>query len=160
MSSGRRADEGGGAKSEGGKFFPVRPRLSALRFQKGFTLLEALAAVAILGIGIVATTASFGNLIRNEDRSRMTEKMQGLAEAKLAELQALGTATTSTDGNFTDDGEPDYTWSLESGTSGITNLDSATITVTHTNGGETAKVYTLIYVPPTTSTTAGGTAAP
>jgi prepilin-type N-terminal cleavage/methylation domain-containing protein len=136
------------------------PRLPRLRPRAGFTLLEALAAVALLGIGIVATTSSFGALIRNEDRARMTEKMQGLAEAKLAELQALGTATTSANGDFTEEGEPDYTWSLEANTSGVTDLDAVKITVTHENGGETAKIDTLVYVPPQTSTTAGGTPAP
>lgn len=130
-------------------------RLRKLR--SGFTLLEALAAVALLGVGIVGSVSAFGTVIQTEDRARQREHMQRLAEDKLAELMATGQATTSSNGDFQDQNEPNYTWRLEVNTSGITDLNSVTLTVERSNNNDKARLDTLVYVPPTTSTTAGST---
>lgn len=130
------------------------------RNRRGFTLLEAMAAVVLLGIGIVGAMGAFATVTRTESSARQKERMQQLASAKLAELVATGQATTSTNGDYADEQEPDYTWSLEIGTSGITDLNTATITVTRSGTSEKAKLDTLLYAPPeTTTTTAGSTTA-
>ena len=73
------------------------------RRRRGFTLLEALAAVVLLGIGIVAAMGANAQIIHNEDRARSIERMQRLAQEKLAELVATGQATVSTSGDFSDE---------------------------------------------------------
>ena len=115
-----------------------------------------MAAVVLLGIGIVAAMGSFSTLTRSEDRARQTEIMQRLAQAKLAELVATGQATTSTNGDFSDQNETDYTWEIEVNTSGITDLNAVTLTVKRTSTSDQTKLHTLIYVPPAT-TTSGAT---
>lgn len=122
------------------------------RVRRGFTLLEAMAAVVLLGIGIVGSLASFSTMIRTEDRVRETERMQRLAQDKLSELIATGQASTSTDGDFTDRNIEGYTWSLESNASGITDLDSVTLTVSKEGATQKAVLDTLVYVPPVGTT--------
>lgn len=87
---------------------------------------------------------------------RETEKMQRMAQDKLSELVATGEATTPADGDFSDRSQEGYTWSLESGTSGIANLDTVALTVTNAATKRTARMDTVVYVPPVT-TTAGAT---
>ncbi len=135
---------------------PNRARGMIHARRRGFTLLEAMAAVVLLGIGIVGAVGGFSTIIKTEDRARQTEHMQRLAQEKLAELVATGQAATSTNGDFNDQNEPDYTWRLEVNTSGITDLDSVTLTVERTNSTDKTRLDTLLYVPPQT-TTSGGT---
>lgn len=130
------------------------------RLSSGFTLLEALAAVTLLGIGIVGAMTANSQIIRTEDRARQTERLQRLAQGKLAELIATGQAATSTSGDFMDQNIQDVTWNLESNTTGITDLDSVRLTVQGPGGdNDKYQLDTLLYVPPTTttSTTTTGT---
>lgn len=132
--------------------------MNSARRRKGFTLIEAMVGVVLLGIGIVSALAAFGSMTNVENSARQTEKMQRMAQAKLAELVATGQADTSTNGDFSDQNEPTYTWTLETGTSGITDLNSVSLTVEHTGAvGQKTRLDTLVYVPPVT-TTVGGTA--
>ena len=125
------------------------------RRSRGFTLLESLAAVVLLGIGIVGAMGAFSSVTRTEDRVRQKEYMQRIAQAKLSELVATGEATTSTNGDFSDQNETDYTWELEVNTSGITDLDAVTLTVKRTSTSDQARLDTLLYVPPETTTSTG-----
>jgi len=128
------------------------------RSRRGFTLIEALAAVVILGIGIVAAMTAFGSLTQSEANARQTEKMVRMAQDKLAELVATGQATQSANGDFTDQNEPDYTWDLQVNTSDITDLSSVSISVNQANSSRgPVKLDTMIYVPPQTTTGTGGT---
>lgn len=125
---------------------------------RGFTLIEAMAAVVLLGIGIVGSLTAFSSVIRTEGGIQDTERMQRMAQAKLAELVATGDAATSTDGDFSDEGEPDLTWKLEVNTSGITDLNAVTLTVSRGDSASStkARVDTLVYAPPAATTTATG----
>lgn len=131
---------------------------SARARKRGFTLIEAMAAVVILGVGIVAAMSGFSTLAKSEFNARQTEKMVRLGQDKLAELVATGQATQSSNGDFTDQNEPDYTWDLQVNTSDITDLNSVTISVNQANSSRAAvKIDTMLYVPPTTTTGTGGT---
>ena len=134
-------------------------------FLKGFSLIEALAAVTILGVGIAAVVSGLGAVTRAESRMRKIELMTRLAQHKFDELVATSssmTAGAAQSGDFSDQNLPDYAWNCEITDTGITNLEAVTIKVTLTKDTSTsspmAKVSTLLYVPPasTTSTTGGG----
>lgn len=134
----------------------VRP-LPARSRRRGFTLIEAMAAVALLGIGIAGAMGAIGSMTRTESQARLSEHLYTLAQEKLAELQATGQATTSSNGTFEDQNEPDSTWTLDVNTSGITDLDAITLTVETKGSPVKVKLDTLLYVPPQSSNTAGGT---
>ncbi len=127
------------------------------RSHRGFTLIEAMAAVVLLGIGIVGAMGANAQVIQNESRARQTERLQSLARQKLAELVATGQATTSTNGDFTDQQEPNVTWNLEVNTSGITNLNAVTLTVQKAGTTGEYRLDTLVYVAPLTTTTGAAT---
>lgn len=125
--------------------------------KRGFTLIEAMAAVVLLGIGIVGAMGANAQIIQNETRARRSERLQSLGRAKLAELVATGQAAISSNGDFTDQQEPTVTWSLEVGTSGITDLNTLKLTVQESGASNPIRLDTLQYVPPQTTTTSTGT---
>ena len=125
------------------------------RRTSGFTLIEALAAVVLLAIGIAGAMGAIATITRNESAARETERMQALAQAKLAELVATGEAATATSGDFADDGQPDVTWTLENGSSGITDLNTVSLTVEAKGSNRQTRLDTLVYTPPATTATTG-----
>jgi type II secretory pathway pseudopilin PulG len=137
------------------------------RVRLGFSLIEALAAVTILGVGIVAVLDGLGAMSKVESRMKRIEEMTRLAQHKYDELVATSTTMTSgssQSGDFTDENNTDYLWSCDIEDTGVTNLEAVTVTVTLANDNSATapkgKVSTLLYVPATstTSTTAGGAA--
>ncbi len=159
MSSARRAVKHRGSRLAARGSTPLtanhEPRTTN-HARKGFTLIEALAGVVLLGIGIVGATTAIGTMIRTEDMMRQKEKMSRLAHDKLSELVATGQAATSSDGDFSEQNETGYTWSLESNPSGIANLDAITLTVKREGFEDEARLDSLVYVPPETATTGTG----
>jgi len=133
------------------------------RTRRGFSLIEALASVTILGLGIAATVGGLGAVARTESRTKQIESMTRLAQHKFDELVAtstsLGSASTQT-GDFTDQNNNDYVWSAQVEDSGVTNLEALTVTVTPANNsdskGPTGVVTGLIYIAPATTTTTTG----
>jgi len=126
--------------------------------KRGFTLIEALVAAVIVGIGVVGAMSGFAVITRTEVRLHESELMQRLAHAKLDELIATGQATQSgQSGDFSEQNLTGYTWSLSTQSTAVTNLNGITVTVTKGDGQDAATVTstTLLYVPPTTAT--GGT---
>ena len=128
---------------------------------KGFTLVEVMASVVLLGVGIVSVISAYSAIARSEDRAREVEIMHRLAIAKYDEMRAItDTFAGSESGDFTEEGSPDYVWELAVDPTGIENLDAITITVEHRGrGGErdlSSKVSGLVFQQPQDET--GGTA--
>jgi Tfp pilus assembly protein PilV len=96
---------------------------AARRARAAFTLIEALVAVALTAIGVVAVMGGMGALTRVEK-----ERMQRLAIDKYHELSATGDRTTS-NGDFSDRNETRYVWTAAVEPTGVENLDQLTVTV-------------------------------
>lgn len=60
--------------------------------RRGFTLLEAVVALAILGVAVVAVLGAFAGDLRATERVRRTLVAEVLAEQRLATLRLLGAA--------------------------------------------------------------------
>jgi prepilin-type N-terminal cleavage/methylation domain-containing protein len=86
---------------------------------QGFSLLEAVVALAIVGLAAVASLAALGQELRSAERVRRALESNALAEERLARLRLLQReelsplADSLRDGRF---GPPfaDYTWHLAS----------------------------------------------
>src|SRR5665213_947522 len=72
----------------------------------GFSLIEALASITILGIGIAAVMNGLGAVAKTESRVKRIEAMTRLAQHKFDELVATSTSLSSAstqNGDFTDE---------------------------------------------------------
>ena len=96
-----------------------------------------MVATVLLGVGIAMGFGALGAMTRTELRVRQVEKMNLLAVQKLNEVLAYGKVEgQQTEGSFSDYGEPDYKWTLETGASGTDNVSTVRITV-QTNENKT-----------------------
>jgi PKD repeat protein/Tfp pilus assembly protein PilV len=76
-------------------------RIPWVRRERGFTLLEALLAIAVLGFGFVTTMAFHGDLLGSAGENRIRSTAMSLAEARLEALRAQPFDTLSA-GTFED----------------------------------------------------------
>jgi type II secretion system protein I len=130
----------------------ARNRLSGHPLRRGFTLVEALVAVAILTIGIVGAMGALGAMTRTEADARERETMQVLAAEKLEELLATGDAQNAmASGDFSDRQEDRYTWEADVQPTGVENLSALTVTVTKRRDQDnTYSIDGLMFVAPQT----------
>ncbi len=118
------------------------------RGPRGFTLMEVLAAVVIVGIGIAAVMGGFGALTQTQRRIIERETIERLAQTKVKELAATREYESSTEGDFSGEGLPDYTWTAATQESGVENLQHLNVTVTFGSSDLTATADTLVFTPP------------
>ena len=125
------------------------------RLVKAFTVMEALAAAVLVGVGVTAGMSAIGSMSQTEIRMRESEKLSRLAHSKLEEIMALGNATnTDTDGNFEEYGEPNYEFTVEVQPSGIDSLDTILVTATKSNSdtsSQEGRASGLLFTPPETT---------
>jgi prepilin-type N-terminal cleavage/methylation domain-containing protein len=108
---------------------------------RGFTLLEVLAAVAILGFGLATLYAGYYNSARIEAKEAEGSLALILARGKLAEAEAG--ALSGTAGDF--ESATGYAWQLTKEPLPDGGLARLTITVTWGEGNRRAvEVWTLV----------------
>jgi prepilin-type N-terminal cleavage/methylation domain-containing protein len=128
--------------------------------KRGFTLIEALVAVAIASTGIVAALGGLSSLNAAEVRLLDKEQMNRLAFEKYDELVATQ-SFSSTNGDFTDRNENRFNWNSTVSTTGVDNLSVLTVTVSPVDNSDLQEtVNGLVFQPPQTTTTAAGAAGP
>jgi prepilin-type N-terminal cleavage/methylation domain-containing protein len=66
--------------------------LRILRNERGFSLVEALVAVALLGIGIIAVAGTTGKIMDSNDDSRKSSIAMTLAQDKIEYFKGVGQA--------------------------------------------------------------------
>ncbi len=106
-----------------------------------------LVVIAIVGVmqGMRALGAA-------DVKAQHADLIQRLAREKLDELRATEDPNAlDTKGDFTEQGHPEITWTLDSQPSGATNVNQLQITATEDNYSQTLTV--LMYVPPTAGST-------
>ncbi len=121
----------------------------------GFSLLEVLVAITLVGIGVAGSMGAMSSISKNQVRVIETERMERLAADKLAELISTGEAFNG-DGSGSFDGgrdTQDMTWKSLDEPTGTENLDVITITVT--KGDREVSVSTLRYRAPANTGTTG-----
>jgi len=125
----------------------------------GFTLIEVLATLVLLGIILPVAMRGISNGLLAASNARHMAEAASLAETKLQEL-TLGTTTmsTGTQGDFSPD-HPDYKWTCETAPRDY-GMSEIALHVTWQERGKD-KTFTLstLYLPPDTtgtSSTTGG----
>jgi len=121
-----------------------------------FTLIEAVVATALLGIGVSAAVGALAQLTRAEATLNDRVALHRLAQERLDEFLATSDSdATNLDGGFEDRGRPTWSWSAEVVPTGVENLEEVTVTATDAFGA-TVTARTARYRPPTTSNTGTG----
>lgn len=99
-----------------------------LSFRRGFTLVEALVAVVLAGVGVAATLNGIAALTQAQARATEKERMVRLALSMYDELVATGDVT-NIGGVFDDPGASRFVWEASTEPAGVENLTILTVTV-------------------------------
>lgn len=95
----------------------------------GFTLLEAIVAVAIMGIGLVAVMEAYSASMRLSLQDEYLTTATFLASGKMDEVLKEPYVTPGADeGDFGDE-FADFTWTVDTADSQIEGLETITVTV-------------------------------
>jgi type II secretory pathway pseudopilin PulG len=96
----------------------------------GFTLLEAIVSVAVMGIGQVAVLEAYGAAMRLSLQDENLTTATFLARGKMEEVLKERYLTAGTDkGDFGEEFEG-FTWTAEIADSPVEGLETITVTVT------------------------------
>jgi len=105
----------------------MRSRRAARR--QGFTLLEVIVSLAIMGVGLVAVLEAFSAGLRLSLQDEFLTTATFLAAGKMEEVMKETYITPGTDeGDFGDE-FPDFTWTVEITDSQIEELELVTVVV-------------------------------
>ena len=123
--------------------------------QSGFTLIEALVTIVLVGIGVVGAFGGMRAIGQAQARADTANLLQRLAVDALNQLsEVTDPSTAATSGDFSSEGHPEISWKLDVQQANAQNLDQ--VTVTATLGNASQAVSGLIYVAPTTTTGSTG----
>lgn len=97
---------------------------------RGFTLIEAIASIALVGIGIASCMAGLAAMAKNDRLIVERETLQRLATQKYDEVISTGLIDSAElSGDFSDQGQEKYEWAAAVEPSGEENLEILTVTV-------------------------------
>jgi len=95
------------------------PRVAGAREDSGFTLLEVMVSLAILGFALLSVSEIVSGALRSQVLARDLEVATLLARGKMAELTekyeriGFGLGGDSEDGTFEDEGHPAFKWAAK-----------------------------------------------
>ncbi len=114
--------------------------------RRGFSLLEVLLSIAILGGAMVVISQAFFLGYRSAVKTRFTSEANMLADAKMAELAAGVLPLESSAGGF--ENFPDWQYTIQVQSSLQPGLLMSTVTVTRNNSSDvTASVSLVRFIP-------------
>lgn len=138
------------------------PRGRRRRRQRGLTLIEVMATVVLMGVVLPVAMEGLSYCVAAAGAARQRDEAAGLAEAKMAEIIAVGDwqYQSSFAGNFGEE-YPEYRWEaqvLNTPDAELDTLRELTVRVTWTSRNEPREfdVSTYVYQPAdSTSSTSG-----
>ncbi len=117
----------------------------------GFTLIEAVAAIGLVGVGVASVMGGLSAMANTDRKLMIREEMQRLAVQKYDEIIATGIIETAQlSGDFAEQNIDDYEWTAEVQPSGEENLEVVTVTVNKVGDpdGPVATIDGLYFTPP------------
>jgi prepilin-type N-terminal cleavage/methylation domain-containing protein len=120
--------------------------------KSGFTLVEVIITTMIVAIAVTGVFGGIRALTAADVKARDADLLQRLASEKVEDIRVNGDPNTyGTNGDFTDRGYPDVSWTMEIQTVSTANVDQ--LTVTAARAKESQAITEFVYVPPATTTT-------
>ena len=133
---------------------PVTGSLT-MHSRRAFTLVEAMVAVILCGVGVVAAMQALASLQKTNINAVHSERLLRLAANKIEEIGVTSPVTeTPTDGDFTDDGAPDASYNIDVQPGTVEGTYVVTITATDTVSQQS--LSTIVFDSSSTSTTGTG----
>lgn len=119
--------------------------------RRGFTLLEAVAAIGLIGLGVVSVMGGLAAMAKTDRQIMMREQMQKLAVQKYDEIISTGLIDTAElSGDFTEENIEDYEWAATVEPTGEENLEILSVTVNKVGDteGPASTIDGLVFRPP------------
>ncbi len=105
--------------------------------RRGFTLIEAIAAIALVGIGVASAMGGLAAMAKTDRILLEREELQRLAVQKYEEVIATGLLDTAElSGDFAEQNIEGFEWEVAVEPSGEENLEIVTVTVTRSGDPE------------------------
>jgi len=121
-----------------------------------FTLVEALVAAALVGLGIASVLGGISALMRAESKALEAEELQRFAHRKFQEFGTVVDPSAAEDsGTFEEEGRPDVAWSATVETTEVESL--LQVSVTTNKGLASQTISGLVADPSGAATTTGAT---
>jgi prepilin-type N-terminal cleavage/methylation domain-containing protein len=127
------------------------------RMERGFTLIEVLAAILLIGIVVPVAMHGISGALGAADTAHHTAEAAELGEQQLNQMIADGTITTASSGDF-GAAYPAYSWTMQTNQRdyGVSEL-VMTITWNASGGQRSLKLSTMLSTETSTSTTTSST---
>ena len=133
---------------------PVTGSLT-MHSRRAFTLVEAMVAVILCGVGVVAAMQALASLQKTNINAVHSERLLRLAANKIEEIGVTSPVTeTPTDGDFTDDGAPDASYNIDVQPGTVEG--TFVVTITATDAVSQQSLSTIVFDSSSTSTTGTG----
>jgi prepilin-type N-terminal cleavage/methylation domain-containing protein len=122
-------------------------------FRSGFTLIEVMVAIVLIGIAVSALVGGLATLTNVNRRSVEKERLVQMAHQKLDELLGTGDWTSVSEGEYEEEWLENFEWSSETETTSVEGLEWLRVTVTQTgpSAERSESVETLVYRAATTT---------
>lgn len=134
-----------------------------MRRRQGFTLLECLVAVVVVGAGIAVALAGVSASLRAEVHAQNASRAARLLDEMMGRIEGGEVQAQEATGDFTQQGAPDVTWTIAVNQTDQPNLIELVLTASWTERGDPVQesVTRWIYQapPPDTSGTSGSSSS-
>lgn len=113
--------------------------------RRGFSLVETVVTVALLGVGISACVACMGSATRATARAEEYTAVQLMAREKLAEIELMPPTETEEDGDFGEE-RPGYYWRMRTMPTDVSGLRQVKLLIAWGDGDHprTAEFTTFV----------------
>lgn len=124
----------------------IRTQRSTCRQRRGFSLLEVILSVAILGGALVVISHGFYAGYRSASRARLQKEANMLCDSKMAELVA-GVIDASNASGSPIEGYPEWKYSVDLGDADTRGLLMARVTVERETESRPVTVSVVRFIP-------------
>lgn len=123
--------------------------------RRAFTLVEAMVAVILCGVGVVAAMQALASLQKTNINAVHSERLLRLAANKIEEVGVTSPVTeTPTDGDFSEDGAPDASYNID--VQAGTVEGTFVVTITASDAVSQQSLSTVVFDASSSSTTGTG----